>query len=106
MARKLPIPDPALSPRIKSLDDLGRLVRNARAHGGLRIDDTAHLAGVSSDLLSRLENGKPVTTDKLLALLDTLGLSLLVLPHTEATRLLKRAALDNSEAQRDGDDQG
>ena len=106
MARKLPTPDPTMSPRVKSLSDLGRLVRNTRAQGGLRIDDAAHLAGVSSDLLSRLENGKPVTADKLLALLDTLGLSLLVMPHTDAARLLKRTRVDNTTDPRDGHDQG
>jgi hypothetical protein len=51
-----------------------------QALGQLRIDDAAALSFVSSDLLSRLENGKPVTLDKLLLVLDGLGLRMLVLP--------------------------
>lgn len=89
MARKLPPVDPALSPLALGLPELGRIARNARAQGGFRIDDAAQLAGVSSDLVSRLENGKPVTTDKLLKLLDTMGLALLVLPQAQAAQALR-----------------
>jgi transcriptional regulator with XRE-family HTH domain len=47
----------------------------------LRIDDAASLSGVSVDLLSRLENGKgSVRLDKLLAVLDSLGLALVLGP--------------------------
>jgi len=69
MARKLPIPDQSATSLVRSLSDLGKIVRNQRAHGQLRIDDAAALCFVSSDLLSRLENGKPVTLDKLLLVL-------------------------------------
>lgn len=80
MARKLPLPDKSATPLVRSLSDLGKIVRNQRAHGQLRIDDAAALSFVSSDLLSRLENGKPVTLDKLLLVLDGLGLRMLVVP--------------------------
>ena len=89
MARKLPAVDPDLSPLAQGLPELGLIARNARARGGFRIDDAAQLAGVSSDLVSRLENGKPVTTDKLLKLLDTMGLALLVMPQAQASRALR-----------------
>lgn len=89
MARKLPPVQDGLSPLVEVLPDLGRIVRNARAHAQMRIDDAAALSGVSGDFLSRLENGKPVTTDRLLVALDGLGLQLLVLPKSRARALAK-----------------
>ena len=60
---------------------LGPLVRQRRRSQQLRIDDTAALVGVSVDLMSRLENGQgSVRLDKALAVLDGLGLALLVVP--------------------------
>lgn len=60
---------------------LGPLVRQRRRSQKLRIDDTAALLGVSVDLMSRLENGQgSVRLDKALAVLDGLGLALLVVP--------------------------
>jgi transcriptional regulator with XRE-family HTH domain len=57
-----------------------RLQRHAQS---LRIDDAAALLGVSSDLLSRLENGQgSVRLDKLLSVLDGLGLALVVAPKS------------------------
>lgn len=84
MARKLPTFDTALRPVVHQLIDLGLIVRNQRARDGLRIDDAASLSGVSSDVLSRLENGKAVTTDKLMQVLDTLGLKVMVLSKEQA----------------------
>ncbi|MGJ9419775.1 XRE family transcriptional regulator [Massilia sp. CMS3.1] len=47
----------------------------------MRIDDAAGLLGVSVDLMSRLENGQgSVRLDKAMAVLDGLGLALLVVP--------------------------
>lgn len=64
---------------ILSLQDLGRHIRDKRKASGLRIDDAAALCGVSVDLLSRLENGKSgVATDRVLKVLDGLGLVMLV----------------------------
>lgn len=60
---------------------LGQLVRAQRKQQGLRIDDAAALCGVSVDLLSRLENGAgSVRLDKLMNVLDSLGLTLMVAP--------------------------
>lgn len=64
---------------IHSLIQLGAAVRARRKASGLRIDDAAALCGVSVDLLSRLENGKSgISTDRLLKVLDGLGLALRV----------------------------
>ena len=67
--------------RIASAADVGPVVRARRREQSLRIDDAASLSGVSVDLLSRLENGKgSVRLDKLLSVLDGLGLALVVGP--------------------------
>jgi len=60
---------------------LGALVRQRRREQQLRIDDAASLLGVSVDLMSRLENGQgSVRLDKAMAILDGLGLALMVVP--------------------------
>lgn len=66
---------------LQAAPDLGPVVHRRRKSQSLRIDDAAGLVGVSVDLLSRLENGQgSVRLDKALAVLDGLGLTLLVLP--------------------------
>ena len=70
--------------RIANASDLGPIVRARRREQSLRIDDAASLSGVSVDLLSRLENGKgSVRLDKLLTVLDGLGLALIVGPKDD-----------------------
>lgn len=67
--------------QIATVSNLGAVVRARRRKQSLRIDDAASLSGVSVDLLSRLENGKgSVRFDKLLTVLDGLGLALVVGP--------------------------
>ena len=64
---------------VDSLATLGSRVRQRRKASGLRIDAAAAHCGVSMDLLSRLENGRSgVSTDKLLKVLDQLGVALTV----------------------------
>lgn len=75
---------------VRDTADIGKQIRAHRKQQGLRIDDAAALNGVSVDLLSRLENGAGgVRTDKLLAVLDGLGLTLVIAPkdHDFLTRL-------------------
>lgn len=92
MARRLPPTLDAVDPQIRDLAALGAAVRNARAHARLRIDDAAAFGGVSADLLSRLENGKPVTTDRLLKVLEAMGLVMLVVSRDEAWNFRATAA--------------
>ena len=87
MPRKLPTFQPVTSPLVQELAELGLLVRNQRAKLGLRIDDAAALCGVSSDVFSRLENGKPVTTNKLMLILNGFGIRLIALPIRHAIAL-------------------
>lgn len=77
------------------MSDIGLQVRAQRLKQGLRIDDAAALTGVSVDLLSRLENGHGgVGTDKLLTVLDSLGLAVVLLPkdHPDIHALKARQA--------------
>lgn len=67
--------------RVTDASAFGPAIRARRRAQSLRIDDAASLSGVSVDLLSRLENGKgSVRLDKLLAVLDSLGLTLVLGP--------------------------
>jgi HTH-type transcriptional regulator/antitoxin HipB len=59
--------------------DLPRAVRERRRQLGLRQEDLADLAGVSLRFVQALEGGKPtVQLDRVTAVLDTLGLRLVV----------------------------
>ena len=79
-----PIPPGLL--RVTDASALGPAIRARRRAQSLRIDDAASLSGVSVDLLSRLENGKgSVRLDKLLAVLDSLGLTLVLGPKDHPT---------------------
>lgn len=77
-------PASAVLPELLRVTDAavtGPAIRARRREQSLRIDDAASLSGVSVDLLSRLENGKgSVRLDKLLAVLDSLGLALVLGP--------------------------
>lgn len=56
---------------------IGARVRGARARAGLRQDELAFAAGVSTRLVHAIEVGKPtVRVDGLIRVLGTLGLSL------------------------------
>jgi transcriptional regulator with XRE-family HTH domain len=84
MTSKLPALPELLG--ITTASALGPAIRARRRAQSLRIDDAASLSGVSVDLLSRLENGKgSVRVDKLLAVLDSLGLALVLGPKDHPT---------------------
>jgi transcriptional regulator with XRE-family HTH domain len=89
MARTLPkfvdFPDP----RAADLKALGALIRNRRGQSQLRITDAAGVMDISPDMLSRIENGRPIGADKLFQILDGLGLQLLVVTPDEAEDALK-----------------
>lgn len=77
------------TPEVRTLEDLGQHVRHRRTQSGLRLDDAAALCGVASGTMSKLENGQVgLATDKLLRILDGLGLALLVVPREEAPEFL------------------
>jgi transcriptional regulator with XRE-family HTH domain len=72
--------------QVGSLAELGMAVRRSRKAQQLRIDDAAGLCGVSTDVLSRLENGIPITTNRLLLILKGLGMQLAVADPMGAVR--------------------
>jgi transcriptional regulator with XRE-family HTH domain len=79
---------------IQSTVDVGSMVRQQRRKQSVRIDDAAALVGVSVDLFSRLENGKGgVRLDKLLTVLDGMGLSMLVAPKDDP--IMQKLQQDN-----------
>ena len=73
---------------VKDTKTLGAVVRQTRKTDSIRIDDAASFAGVSADLMSRLENGtSSVRLDKVLQVLESLGLALVVMTKDEALDL-------------------
>lgn len=64
-----------------TVEEIGAVVRQARASQGLRQDQLAAAAGVGLRFLVELERGKPtVRMAKVLAVLDALGCRLQVAP--------------------------
>lgn len=89
MSRPLKTTSRPTDPTVSSLAALGRAVAAQRVASGLRIDDAAALSGVSVDLLSRLENGKSgVSTERLLKVLDALGLAMLIVDKANLPQAL------------------
>lgn len=72
-------------------------MRNRRAQTQMRIDDAADMLGVSKDVLSRLENGRAVSLDKLFKVLDGFGLNLLVVPKRDV-QVARNAVRDHATA--------
>jgi len=94
MPRTLSKPGPPTGPYIGDLSAMGNLVRNRRLELALRIDDTAHACCVSANVLSRLENGGAIGTDRLLWVLQGLGLSILIMPTDDAYKILNSIGAD------------
>lgn len=99
MARKLATPSATSDGIAMTATDIGTAIRNQRLRQGLRIDDAAALCGVSTGVMSRLENGAgSVALDKLLVILDGLGLVLVLLDKTAIAQLPADIIGDDSEA--------
>jgi len=62
-------------------------VRNRRLELVLCVDDAAHACGAAASVLSRLENGGAVGSDRLLRILLGLGLRVLVMSKSDAAYL-------------------
>lgn len=64
--------------------NIGAIVRDARKAAGLRQDELAASAGVGLRFVVELERGKPTARlDKILQVLNALGLRMAVLPAHE-----------------------
>jgi transcriptional regulator with XRE-family HTH domain len=97
MPRTLPRSVDQPDPQAGDIAALGRLVRNRRAQSQMRIDDAASLLGVSKDVLSRLENGRSVSLDKVFVILDGLGLTLFVFDRKDASAVRRKLGPSLSE---------
>ena len=70
---------------VRSVPDLGRLVRAKRKQLGLKQIDLAGLGNTGNRFIVELENGKPtVQLQKVLDLIDLLGLELVLRPKRGA----------------------
>ncbi|WP_163544336.1 helix-turn-helix domain-containing protein [Occultella kanbiaonis] len=68
--------------RVRTMADLGALVRESREHSGLTQAELARRAGVSREWLLKVEAGRtPAEMPRVLDLLDELGMVLDV--HTQ-----------------------
>ncbi|MCX7192915.1 MAG: helix-turn-helix transcriptional regulator [Proteobacteria bacterium] len=64
---------------IRDAETLGQVIRERRKLAGVRIDDAAALCGIAVSTLSAMENGsRPAGIDKILPVLEKLGLRLIV----------------------------
>lgn len=105
MARTLPRPTSNIDPLASNLADVGAIVRNWRAENGMPINDAADLLGVSKDVISRLENGRPIGLDKLFLILDGFGLNMLIVPKRN-TQIARRTVLDSAVESSDASTEG
>lgn len=72
---------------LQAAKKLGAAIKDCRKKLGLTQTQLADLAGVSLNYVSQLENGKPKTQlDKLLAVIDVLGLELALTPGSSGFR--------------------
>jgi len=76
--------------KIRTAEDLGRIIRKKRKEDGLTLHDAAAICGVSHVFLSALENGKEsVQLNKVLQVTSCLGIEITAAPRgweTEAER--------------------
>lgn len=64
---------------IRDAKTLGQAIRDRRKQAGIRIDDAAAMCGIAVSTLSAMENGsRPAGIDKILPVLEKLGLRLIV----------------------------
>lgn len=74
--------------KIRTVEELGRLVRRRRKESGVPQADAAALSGVGSRFLSELERGKQTAElGKALTVLQRLGLEVWVLPRGQAPEM-------------------
>ena len=74
---------PKLDPARREAERLGSAVREARALLGLRQDELALAAGVSTRVVHQIESAKPTSRlDSLAPVLEVLGLELQIVPRS------------------------
>ena len=82
-------PDSPPYGRVRSPEALGRLARQERKRQGLTLDQVYSASGLTTRFLSEFERGKRnASLGRVMDALQALGLEVLVLPRSEAERLL------------------
>ncbi len=77
--------------RVRTPDEVGRLLREERRRQGLTLQDVYEGTSLSTRFLSELERGKDnASLGRTLRALESLGLDVLVLPRAEAEATLRR----------------
>lgn len=77
---------------VKSLEELGRIVRAVRRSQGLRQDDLAAMAGSSHVTLMNIERGKEgVALGRVMQVLGELGIRVQLEPPPEAAEAVRKA---------------
>jgi len=91
MARNFKIPPHKSTNLVTTQADIGLMIKAMRNKQSLRIDNAAALCGVSVALLSALESnsGRSVGVDKVLNILDQLGLALVITDKSKARDILR-----------------
>ena len=88
--------------RIRSPEELGRVLRAERKRRGWTLDQVYAATALSTRFLSELERGKEnASLGRTLRALQSLGLEVLVMPRGQAEAVLRRV-----EASADGGDGG
>ena len=83
---RITMPPAPASGRIASREDLGRIIRYMRMQAGLTVDEAAMAIGVAKATLLRVEQGKGgLQFDKVLKILDGLGVALITPPANQGT---------------------
>lgn len=74
---------------VRTPETLGGLARDERRRQGLTLDALYSASGLTTRFLSEFERGKPnASLSRVMATLQALGLEMVVLPRSEADRLL------------------
>ncbi|MGF6571591.1 transcriptional regulator with XRE-family HTH domain [Paraburkholderia sp. GAS333] len=77
------------NPLAVDLQTLGQLVRNRRVSCELSVLDAADSIGISQGVLTRIENGKSVGTERLFKVMTGFGLAMLVMPRIDVEGALQ-----------------
>ena len=85
--------------QVRTTEVLGSLARQERKRQGLTLEQLYSVSGLSTRFLSQFERGKPnASLCRAMAALQILGLELVVLPRSEAARLLEIMRVRNRDA--------
>ena len=81
--------------RVRTPGEVGDLCRQERARRGLTLADVYEATGLTTRFMSEFERGKEnASIGRVLRALENLGLDVIVLPRSDADRVLRQWAKD------------